>query len=494
MKLTRLATALFSLLLSLLIAASPALAQIKLPPQDQAQRNAEAEAQAAIAQAYSPQMLANMAHLRDEALRSDYAYRQLAHLTENIGPRPTGSVQAAFAAEYVAAELRKLGLDVHLEEVMVPHWVRGVETGEVVSWPGQAPGTTQKLVLTTLRGSTATPAEGMTGEIVTVNNFDELQALGRKGVAGRIVVFNHPFDQRLAAQGFGGNAYGEAVAYRAGAAGAAAKLGASAALIRSAGGAQYRLPHTGWSLDAPIPSACLTAEDAILLAHLSAQGPVRVHFTVTPQRLPEVKSYNVVADIKGSEHPEQIVIVSGHLDSWDLGTGAIDDGAGVVMAMQTANLIHALGLHPRRTIRVIAWMDEETGGTGNKAYAKAHADEVKNHVGALEADAGADHPMGIYAASSEAARAMLQPMSHLLQSIGAGTIQPSEGTGADIEWLSKTGAPAFSTMQDSRTYFDYHHTAADTLDKVNPLNLAENAAVAAVLSYVLADLPEPLPR
>ena len=443
---------------------------------------------------YSPQMLADLARLRDAAMKSDYAYHQLAHLTENIGPRLTGSAQANQAVDYVAAELRKLGADVRTEEVMVPHWVRGVETGEVVAWPGQAPGTTQKLVLTALRGSTATPAEGMTGEIVAVSTFDELQALGRKGVEGKIVVFNHPFDTRMAAQGFGLNAYGQAVGYRAAAAGQAAKLGATAALIRSAGGAQYRLAHTGWSLDAPIPAACLAAEDAEMLAHLASQGPVRVHFTLTPQLLPDVKSYNVIADIKGSEHPEQIVIVSGHLDSWDLGTGAIDDGAGVVVAMQTANLIQQLGLHPRRTIRVIAWMDEETGGTGNKAYQKAHASEVANHVGAIETDLGAGHPIGFYINGTAAARAVLEPMSEVLQAIGAGILQPSEGSGADIEWLSKAGAPTFAPMQDSRTYFDYHHTAADTLDKVNPQNLAENAAVAAVLAYTLADLPEPLPR
>ncbi len=454
----------------------------------------DAQAAEAVKAAYTPEVLANMAKLREAAMRSDYAYRQLAHLTENIGPRMTGSPQATFAAEYVASEMRKIGLEAHLEEVMVPHWVRGVETGEVVAWPGQTPATTQKLVLTALRGSASTGAEGLTAEIVAVNNFDELHALGEAAVKGKIVVFNHPFDKRLAAQSRGGNAYGEAVAYRVAGAAEAAKLGAIGALIRSAGGAEYRLAHTGYSLAAPIPAACLAAEDAQLLAHLAAQGPVRVHIIVTPQTLADVKSFNVVADLKGSEHPEQIVIVSGHLDSWDLGTGAIDDGAGVVVAMQAANLIQQLGLHPRRTVRVVAWMDEESGGRGSKAYAKAHEGEAANHVAAIETDGGAGHPIGIWASTTPAAQRMLQPVADVLQTIGAGSLQHSEGTGADIEWLAEKGAPAFSPMQDSRTYFDYHHTAADTLDKVNPENLAENAAINVVLSYALAMLPDPLPR
>lgn len=464
------------------------------PAHAQRRTDAASEAAAAIKAAYTPELLADLARLRDAAMHSDYAYRQLAHLTENIGPRITGSPQATFAAEYVAAELRKLGMDVKLEEVTVPHWVRGVETGEIVSWPGQAPGATQKIALTALRGSSSTGPNGLTGEIVAAGSFDELHALGRAGVAGKIVVFTYPFDKRLAAQGTGMYAYGAAVAYRAAGAAEAAKLGAIGALIRSAGGADYRLPHTGWSLDAPIPAACIASEDALQLAHLAAQGPVRVHITVTPQLLPDVKSYNVVADLKGSEHPEQVVIVSGHLDSWDLGTGAIDDGAGVVSAMQAANLIHQLGLRPRRTLRVVAWMDEETGGSGNKAYAKAHAGEVANHVGALEIDLGAGHPIGLYVKASPAAREFLQPVADVLRGIGAGNLQAADGSGADIEWLAAEGVPAFSSIQDSRTYFDYHHTAADTLDKVSPENLAENAAVATVLGYALAMLPGPLPR
>jgi hypothetical protein len=238
----------------------------------------------------------------------------------------------------------------------------------------------------------------LTAEVVVVRDFDELQLLGREQVSGKIVLFNYPFDERMAAQGFGGEAYGLAVAYRGGGASAAARLGAVAALNRSAGGAEFRLPHTGatrYSKDAPeIPAAAVTAEDAELMAHLAKEGKVRMHLTLTPQKLPDAPSYNVIADLKGTEHPEQIVIVSGHLDSWDLGTGAIDDGAGVAVAMQTAQLLKQLNLRPKRTIRVIAWMNEENGTVGARTYAKDYAAEVSNHFAAIESDRGAGHPLG----------------------------------------------------------------------------------------------------
>src|SRR5213595_907849 len=202
----------------------------------------------------------------------------------------------------------------------------------------------------------------------------------------------------MAAQGHGGDAYGQAVVYRSDGPVAAAKLGAAACLIRSVGGADYRIPHTGqtdYKDGVPkIPAAAVTAEDADLIAYLVGQGQTRMHLVLTPQTLPDVESANVIADIKGSEHPEQVVIVSGHLDSWDLGTGAIDDGAGVAVAMETAELIQRLHLHPKRTIRVIAWMDEENGGRGHDAYATAHRTEFANHVAAIESDLGASHPLG----------------------------------------------------------------------------------------------------
>jgi Zn-dependent M28 family amino/carboxypeptidase len=220
-----------------------------------------------------------------------------------------------------------------------------------------------------------------------------------------------------------------------------------------------------------------------------------MHLVLTSHTAPEVLSYNVIGDLKGSEHPEQVVIVSGHLDSWDLGTGAIDDAAGVAVAMETAQLIQKLHLHPIRTIRVIAWMDEENGGRGHDAYAKAHEAEIGNHVAALESDLGAAHPLGFNARINSGALRILRPVQDILQSFGANLIHLTDASpGADIAFLGKAGVPALGVMQDARTYFNYHHTAADTLDKVVPRELRENGAAMAVMGYALADMPQPLPR
>ena len=441
-----------------------------------------------------PELIANLEKLRDAALSSDYAWRQVAHLTENIGPRISGSPQAEHAVHYVADELRHLGLEVTLEKVMVPHWVRGEEHAALTLFPDQAPGTTQKIVVTALGNSAATPATGLTADVVVVNNFDELTALGRDKVSGRIVLFNEKFDKRLAAQGLAFHAYGRAVAYRAKGAEAAKALGAAASLVRTVGSADYRLPHTGFSIPAGIPAGAVTAEDADLIAHLAQQGRVTMQLVLTPQTLPDTVSYNVVADLKGSEHPEQIVIVSGHLDSWDLGTGAIDDGAGVAVAMQAANLCKQLGLRPRRTLRVIAWMDEENGGRGNQAYFAEHKSDIANHIAAIESDGGAGHPAGFSGTFKPAAVEALQPITKVLEGIGAVVFQAGGEGGSDIAPLSQAGVPGFGISQDGRKYFDYHHSAADTLDKIDSHELAENAAAMAVLAYALADMPQPLPR
>jgi carboxypeptidase Q len=442
-----------------------------------------------------PQLTAELIKLREAALGDDYAYRQVAHLTENIGPRPSGSAQAQKAAEYVADELRKLGLEVRLEEVKVPHWVRGAETAELVEFPGQTPNTHQKIVVTALGGSPSTPAEGITADVVVVHNFDQLSTLGRSQVAGRIVLFDVPFDKQKAAAGLALDAYGEAVVYRGAGATAAAALGAVGSLVRSVGGAEYRLPHTGYSTPAGIPAGAVTAEDADLISDLAAQGRLRMHLTLTPQSLPDTTGYNVVGDLRGSKHPEQLVVVSGHLDSWDLGTGAIDDAAGVAVAMETAQLLQQLQLHPKRTIRVIAWMDEESGGRGREAYTAAHSAEFPNHVAGIESDLGAAHPLGFNAKVSAQALEFLRPVLDILQSLGANVIkQTTFAPGSDVAGMSQAGVPTLGIMQDGRTYFNYHHTAADTLDKVVPRELRENAAAMAVMGYALASTDQPLPR
>jgi carboxypeptidase Q len=447
---------------------------------------------------FSPQTLTELKRLQQAALNSDYAYRQVARLSNNIGPRLSGSAQAAKAVEYVASELKAIGCEVQLERAMVPHWVRGEETAALVQFPGQAQNTTQKIVLCALGPSVATPPDGMEAEVIAVRNFDELKSLPRDKVAGKIVLFNYPFDKQMAAEGRGGEAYGEAVVYRADGPSAAGRQGAVACLIRSVGGADYRLPHTGqtdYAMDAPkIPAGAVTAEDADLIADLVRQGPVRMKLVLTPQTLPDVESANVIGDIKGSEHPEQVVIVSGHLDSWDLGTGAIDDGAGVAVSMEVANLIQKLHLKPKRTIRVIAWMNEENGLAGSKQYEKDHGKEWMNHFAAMETDGGAGHPLGINIKAKPEVKKMFAPVAAILQESGAGMLNLVEHCGADIEPMEKAGVPALSPIQDSRFYFNYHHTAADTLDKIIPKELAENSAVVAVVAYALSNMEQALPR
>lgn len=448
--------------------------------------------------AWTPEQIATMEKLRDAAMNDSYALTELRHLTDNIGPRPSGSPQAAAAVQYVAAQMRALGADVHLEPTTVKHWVRGEETGALVAWPDQTPGTTQKIVLTALGGSIATPAGGLEAEVLVVNSFDDLKKLPPGAAKGKIVLFNEHFDKRLAATNNGLGAYAQAVAYRGAGPTVAGSLGAAAVLVRSVGGADYRLPHTGatfYTDGVPkIPAAAVTAEDADLLANLTQQGPVKMKLVLTPQTLPPAPSYNVIADWKGTEHPEQVVIVSGHLDSWDLATGAIDDGAGIAVSMQAIHLMQKLGIHPRRTIRFIAWMDEEQGGEGAQTYAKDHANNLQNHIGALESDLGCDHPTGITYVGSPKLEEWLEPVTHALSPIGATVITRGPDAGEDIDFINDKGVPGFTPTQDSRFYFNYHHTAADTFDKVHPEQLNENAAVMTVLAYALADSATPAPR
>ncbi|MGH9946551.1 MAG: M20/M25/M40 family metallo-hydrolase [Pyrinomonadaceae bacterium] len=449
-------------------------------------------------QLYSDATLRDLRGLQKAALASDYAYLQTAYLSNNIGPRLSGSAQAQRAVEYVAAEMKKLGLDVRLQKVMVPHWVRGEEKGELVEWTGMAPGTTQKIVLTALGGSIATLDAGLVSEIVVVNSYDELNALGRKGVEGKIVLFNDKFDKQLADGGFGGAAYGQAVQFRGGGAIAAARLGAVGVLVRSAGGSQNRLAHTGAMRYEDgvtlIPAAAVSYEDGDLIAHLAKDGKVRIRLLLTPKKLPDAVSYNVIGDLKGSEHPDEIVVVGGHLDSWDLGTGALDDACGVAVSMQVLFLLKQLKLKPKRTIRVIAFMNEENGSAGGNGYAEEEKANYVNHFAAIESDLGASHPLGFYFAGKPEAMPFFAPLSNILRTQGAGQSQMQQGVGADIGPLTRAGVPSFAPWFDQRTYFNYHHTAADTFDKIDPKQLAENGSVMAVLAYGLANIEQPIPR
>lgn len=435
--------------------------------------------------------LAALAQVRDTALHSDWAYARLADMTDLIGPRLSGSAGAAAAVEQVAATMRGLGATVTLQPVKVPHWVRGVETAEIVDYAGRPNGVSQRVVLTALGGSGATPAAGLTAPLIIVSSFEELKARAAE-VKGAIVLIDTAFDQEMAERGLAGVTYGQGSRFRFGGPKAAADLGAAAALVRSIGGADFRIPHagaTGLEDGKRIPAAAVTVEDALLIGRLAARGPMKMHLTLTPQNLPEADSYNVIADWPGTDKAGEVVIVSGHLDSWDLATGAHDDGAGVVAAMGVIETLKKLDYRPRRTIRVIAWMNEENGGRGGQAYFEANKQSLAKQYAAIEMDSGAGRPFGILASVGPKSEKLFAPLRAALQPIGAHafTRRDALGTG-DLHRLEKGGVPSFEPLVDSHSYFHYHHTPADTLDKVDPDNLKRNVALMSSLAWYLANL------
>lgn len=412
------------------------------------------------------------------------AYAILEHLTDRVGPRLSGSPGAEEAVRWTLARFKADGLDARAEKVLVPHWVRGAETAEIV-----APGP-QRLVVTALGGSDPTPEEGLTAEVLEVAGLEELRALGEAKVRGRIVLFNRPMT--------GPESYGAVSPLRTHGAAEAARLGAVASLVRSLGTYSMRIPHTGamdYDPSAPrIPAAALTAEDADLVHRLLASGQtVRLRLRLTCRSLPDAESANVVADLAGREKPEEIVLVGAHLDSWDLGTGAIDDGAGVAIVMEALRLLKSLGLAPRRMVRGVLFMNEENGLRGGKAYAEAHRDELASHVAAIESDSGGARPLGFSVSAGPGGLGTVAEIARLVRSLGAVRVSAGGG-GADISPLRAASVPLLGLEQDGTRYFDWHHTPADTLDKVDPVELAQNAAAMAVMAYVLADLPETLPR
>ena len=440
---------------------------------------------------------AALAKVRDAALQSDYAYQRLEDLTDLVGPRLSGSPGAAAAVNQVADELRKLGAKVTLQPVKVPHWVRGEERASLVDYQGRPAGVTQKIVLAALGGSGATPAAGITAPVIVVRTFEELKARAAE-VKGRIVLFDVPFDQNMADRGLASTAYGQAVAFRGAGPRMAAEMGAAAALVRAVGGAAYRIPHTGATLlkdDARIPAAAVTIEDSMLIARLSRRGPVTMHLTLTPQILPDADSYNVIADWPGTDKADEIVLVSGHLDSWDLATGANDDASGVVSAMEVINTLRKLDYHGRRTIRVVAWMNEENGGRGGHTYDAVNKKVAEKHFAAYEDDNGSGRPFGVRAGISQAGAKLLAPLQAALYPMGAGAFRREDVMGAtDLHDLEDSGVPTFEPWIDSSDYFNYHHTPADTFDKVNPENLRRHAAVMATTAWFLANMDQPVGR
>lgn len=440
---------------------------------------------------------AALAKIRDTAMASDYAWERMADMTDLIGPRLSGSKGAAAAVTQVAEAMRQLGAKVTLQPVKVPHWVRGVETGELVEYRGRPAGISQRVVLTALGGSGATPAEGLSAQVVVVSSFDELKARAGE-VKGRIVLFDVPFDQGMAERGLAGQAYGQGSNYRTNGPRIAAEMGAAAALVRSVGGANYRLPHTGntgLQDGARIPAAAVTVEDALLMRRLSQRGPLTMRLVLTPQNLPDADSYNVIADWPGTDKAGEVVIVSGHLDSWDLSTGAHDDASGVASAMAVFDTLKKLDFRPRRTIRMIAWMNEENGMRGARAYLAANEANAASHIGAIESDNGAGRPFGLRASVPATSSRLFAPLQAALQPIGAGLFRREDALATgDLSGLERAGVPSFAPLLDTSTYFDYHHTAADTLDKVDPDHLRRHVAVMTATAWFLANVEEPIGR
>ena len=440
---------------------------------------------------------ASLNKIRDTALASDWAYERLADLTDLVGPRLSGSAGEAAAVVQVADAMRKLGAKVTLQPVKVPHWVRGLETGELVEYRGRPAGISQKVVLTALGGSGATPAAGLTAPVVVIRSMDELKARSSE-VKGRIVLFDVRFDQSMADRGHAGQAYGQVTRFRAGGTRMAAEMGAVAALVSSAGGANYRLPHTGSSGlqdGARIPAAAVSVEDSLLMARLAARGALTMKLTLTPQILPDADSFNVIADWPGTDKADEIVIVSGHLDSWDLGTGANDDGAGVASAMAVVETLKKLNYRARRTIRVIAWANEENGGRGAKAYLDANKETTAKHFAAIESDGGSGRPFGVRSSAPQSANRLFAGLTASLEALSAGAFQRSDAlrTG-DLHGLEEAGVPSFTPLIDTSDYFHYHHTAADTLDKVDPKNLKLHVALMTSLTWYLANMEQPIGR
>ena len=426
--------------------------------------------------------------LLDAALTESRAWDKLAWLTDRIGHRLGGSEQLERAVAWAVEQSRRDGLGpVRAEEVAVPHWVRGPESARVV-----APAV-HDLALLALGGSVPTPDEGITAEVIRVRDFDELRAAGAR-VAGRIVLYDKPIEG-----GFRNpNGYGSAAGLRVDGAIEAARLGALATLVRSLGTADLRLPHTGmmrYEEGVPrIPSAAIAAEDADLIRRLLETGEtVRVELKLGCRNLPDASSANVVADLPGRERPEQVVLIGCHLDSWDVGTGASDDGAGCAIVMEAMRLLREMERPPRRTVRAVLFTSEEFGAQGARAYVERHEAEMANHVAAIEADMGGTRALGFGVSAGPGGIDVVRDLALPLARLGADRILDGGG-GADISAMRPHGVPLMILHQESSRYFDYHHSPADTLDKIDRAELDQAVAALAAMTWMLAEHESTLPR
>jgi carboxypeptidase Q len=415
-----------------------------------------------------------------EATATTFAWQRLSELTDSIGNRLSGSPALDRAIAWAVGEMKRDGLEnVHTEKVMVPRWVRGNESAEIVE---PAP---HQIVMLGLGDSVGTPADGIQAEVLVVHGFEDLDA--HAGHArGRIVLFNVPFTN-----------YGETVRFRSQGPSRAARLGAVAMFVRAVGPPGLRTPHTGalqYASDAPkIPAAAITTEDADRLQRMADRGSrivVRLKMDARFER--DAESANVVGELRGRELPDEVVVVGGHIDSWDVGAGASDDGGGCVVTWEALRIMKKLNLRPRRTVRVVLWTNEENGGRGGQAYRDQHRNELAKHVMMMESDGGVFRPFGFGFTGNETARDTVRAIATLLTGIAASQISPGGG-GADIgPSVQEARIPAMSLDVDGSKYFLVHHTPADTIDKIDPTDMAKCAAAVAVMAYVIADLPQRL--
>ncbi|QNI37378.1 M20/M25/M40 family metallo-hydrolase [Edaphobacter albus] len=450
----------------------------------------------------------------EAAMADNDGYAALTYLTDHIGKRLSGTPQLNTAVAWGAELMKKTGFqNVQIQPVMVPHWVRGNESA-TITYKGEAETITKPLHMLGLGMSVGTAKGGITAPVVFVHDFAELDKLPDAEVKGKIVVFNP-----------GWHGYGVGSMYRTGGPSRAAAKGAAAVLVRSATGLAMQIPHTGTlrydEKQPKIPAAAITVEDALLIERLVKDGPVTVHLEMEAHMGPEVKAGNVIGEIVGSEHPEQVVVLGGHIDSWDVGQGAQDDGGGIMSTFEAVSLIHKLGLKPKRTIRVVFWVNEENGGAGGRAYRQWIGDKIGDQVAAIESDGGVEKPLGIGyggffggprrpqapAPGATVAAAPVRPafderalspeekqsfdalrdIVSLLSSIGTDTVSLGGG-GSDIGPIVADGVPSLSPRTVGDHYFDWHHTEADTLDKVDPDSFKRNTAMLSVVAYVLADM------
>ncbi len=424
---------------------------------------------------------ATATRLMHSATNSEFAFQRLATMCDSFGPRFSGSANLEKAIDWCLVEMKKDGfVNVHGEEVTVPHWVRGKESAALVS-PRR-----RVLPMLGLGGSVGTPKEGITAEILVVDSFADLKTKAARA-KGKIVLFNLPFTN-----------YRETVIVRSIGAIEAAKVGAVASLIRSVGPFSMQTPHTGnMRYDDKvkrIPHAALSVEDAMMLARMQSRGEtIRIQLKMEARTLPPAKSRNVIAEIRGSEKPNEIVIVSGHIDSWDVGQGAMDDGGGCLAAWEAARLILKSGLKPRRTIRIVLWTNEENGIGGAKEYARRHAKDLKNHVLAIESDSGVFKPTGYGFLGSGEGMKVIQQIGGLLSPLGAGEIKKG-CRGADVMRLISGGVPVMHLEVERERYFWFHHTHADTIDKLDINEFNQCVASLAVMTFLAADLPGGIPR